>query len=34
MTKMNIGMASMQIRVLMQHHGKDEYWHGFNANTC
>ena len=33
MTKMNIGITSIQIRVLMQHHGKDECWHDFSART-
>ena len=33
MAKMNVGIASMQIQLLTQHHDKDEYWHGFNATT-
>ena len=29
MAKMNVGMTSMQIQVLTQHHGKYECWHDF-----
>ena len=33
MAKMNVGMASMQIQLLTQHHDKDECWHNFITKT-